>query len=190
MRDLSPTKSAMPETTMPPRELVYELLDKARLSINKAAQVGADRSAWVEYWQVEVLYATALQQMLREQFAQARTLAIEVDQEARQLEQNIIDQMNHTRESISILLEKFSTRMGKLRESYHVEQEKLPASRVSRCNQFFYEARQSFNRALGAFVSKDFVQSEKYLAEARSHLDTVENLLHQRYESSDDGPAS
>ena len=190
MRDLSPTKSAMPETTMPPRELVYELLDKARLSINKAAQVGADRSAWVEYWQVEVLYATALQQMLREQFAQARALAIEVDQEARQLEQNIIDQMNHTRESISILLEKFSTRMGKLRESYHVEQEKLPASRVSRCNQFFYEARQSFNRALGAFVSKDFVQSEKYLAEARSHLDTVENLLHQRYESSDDGPAS
>jgi hypothetical protein len=157
IRRLSPTNSVVPETTMPLRESAYELLDRARFSINKAAEVGAERSAWTEYCQVEVLYATALQQMLREQFAQARTLAVEVDQEARQLEQNIINQMNRTRESISILLEQFSIRMGKLRESYHVEQEKLPASRVSRCNRFFYEARQSFNRALGAFVSNDFV---------------------------------
>lgn len=167
--------------------MVFQLLEKARVSLNEATREGAERSAWADYRKAEVLYATALFEILREQFLDAYALAKEVEQQAQQLKRQMTNHMNPTRESTNTQLEQCSTRMGKLRESFRSDKANLSPTRFSHCEKAFYEARENFNIALGAFVSSDFSQSEKSLVDTKSHLDTVERILNQRHENEDEG---
>lgn len=177
----------MQEITIPPPEMVFQLLGKARVSLNEAARDGAEQSAWADYRKAEVLYATALFQVLHEQFLDAHALANEAEQQAQQLKRQMTNYMRPTRESTNTQLEQCSMRMEKLRESFRSDKANLSPTRISRCMEAFYAARENFNIALGAFVSSDFSQSEKSLIDTKSHLDTVERLLHQRYENEDGG---
>ena len=177
----------MQELRIPPSEMVFQLLDKARLSLNEAAREGAEKSAWAEYRNAEVLYATAFFQALRGQFRDAYALAKDAEQAAQHLKKQMGDSINPTKESTSTQLERCSTRMEKLRQSFGSEKAKLSPSRISHCKKALFAARERFDSAVGAYVTSDFSRAEKSLVAARSHLDTVERFLHQPYEYEDDG---
>lgn len=177
----------MHEITVPPPEAVFQLLGKARISLNEAARDGASTSAWPEYRSAEVLYAAALFQVLRNQLVDAQAYAKAAEQRGQQLTRQMTNHMNPTRESTNTQLEQCSLRMEKLRESFRSDKANLSPSRISRCMKAFYQAREKFNMALGAFVSSDYSHAEESLVGTRSHLDAVERLLHQRYENEDGG---
>jgi hypothetical protein len=179
--------NSLKEIRKPPPELIIQLLDKARSSLNEAAREGAEQSAWADYRKAEVLYATALFQVLRNQLLEAHAFAKEAEQQVQQLKRQMTNHINPTRESTNTQLEECSLRMEKLRESFRSDKANLSPSRISRCMKAFYQAREKFNMALGAFVSSDYSHAEESLVGTRSHLDAVERLLHQRYENEDGG---
>ena len=179
--------NSLKEIRKPPPELIIQLLDKARSSLNEAAREGAEQSAWADYRKAEVLYATALFQVLRNQLLEAHAFAKEAEQQVQQLKRQMTNHMNPTRESTHTQLQQCSSRMEKLRESFKSEKAKLSPSRLSHCKKALFAARENFNRALGAFVVSDFAQAEKSLVDSRSHLERVERLLNQRYENEDEG---
>ncbi|MCX6143918.1 MAG: hypothetical protein NTZ35_11930 [Ignavibacteriales bacterium] len=177
----------MQEIRIPPPELIIQLLEKARSSLNEAAREGAEQSEWSDYRKAEILYATALFHVLRNQLPDAHSFAKEAEQQAQHLKRKMVDRMNPTKESTSTQLERCSTRMQQLRESFGNEKAKLSPSRLSHCKKALSAARERFDIALGAFVTSDFSRAEKSLIATKTQLDTVERLLHQRYENDDGG---
>lgn len=161
------------------QESLYRILDSARKALDDAAGAHADKLAWADYRGAEVLYAQALQQFLNNNIANAETLARQAEGKAREAKAFIEGRLNHTKQSISILLEQSSRRLELLRTTYRVEQGKLPPFRSSRCKYFFYQVQERLNKAVAAFFLNNFPQAEEHLAGVKSHLNALKDLLHR-----------
>ncbi len=90
--------------------------------------------------------------------------------------------MDDAKESIWILWDSSSKRLNDLRETFRVAQLTIPPFRISRCGYFFYQAQETLNKGLGAFVGNDFSQFSACILEVQSHLDAVERILHKTTE--------
>lgn len=159
------------------REYLSHLLDETRRALNDASAVHADKFAWNQYREAEVLYAQALQQFLNGELTKAEMYVRGATAKALEARRGAEKHVNHAKQSISILLEQSSKRLEELRTTYRVVQDKLPQFGISRCGYFFHHAQESLNQALGAFFLNEFSKSEGYLDEVREKLDALEKLL-------------
>jgi len=166
------------------REYLSRLLDETRRVLNDASAVHAEKFAWDQYREAEVLYAQGLQQFLNGELTKAEMYARGATAKALEARQRAEKHVNHAKQSISILLEQSSKKIEELRTTFRNVQDKLPQFRVSRCGYFFYYAQESLNKALGAFFLNEFSKSEGHLDEVREKLDALEKLLQKGNASS------
>jgi len=159
------------------RQYLSRLLGETRRVLNDASTVHAEKFAWDQYREAEVLYAQALQRFLDGDLTKAEVYVREATAKAFEARRGAEKHMSQAKQSISILLERSSKRIEELRTTYRSVQNKLPQFRISRCGYYFYHAQESLNQALGAFFLNEFSKSEEHLHEVREKLDTLEKLL-------------
>lgn len=159
------------------QEPLSQSLEKTRAVLNAVLATHPDVLSWAPYREAEVLYAQALQQFIAGNPAKGESLAEAASVKALEARHCVEAHANHTKESMIRLLEESSGKIGKLRTTYRIVQDGLPQYRISRCGYFFHQAQESLNKALGAFFSNEFSQSEGYLEEVKQKLDTLEKLL-------------
>jgi len=161
------------------RQSLCALLDDARRALNEASEGNADRFAWNDYHEAEVLYTQALQKFINNEMTKARIIAQQSMGRALEVRRLLERQMDHSKQSISLTLERTSKRLRELRTLFQIEQQKLPRFRIFRCNYYFYQAQETLNRSLGKFFSNNFTKAHEHIDVTKTHLDSVERLLHK-----------